>query len=786
MKHYHDLVPISAKIHRKQNRMSILCIVLSVFLVTAIFGMADMFVRSQILQAQIDGGNFHIGIRNLTAEDAALIAMRPDIKSTARYGVLNYRGKDGYLLSGKNAIVMGSDEAWITDMQVNNVVEGNFPQTITEAMVTENTKKRLGFQLGDQITIDTSAGSQLHYTISGVCKDASKTMSEDSYGICLTTDAFRALFTGVNSDKLEDYGMMLYIQFTNPWTARQAIAELKAAYGLLDKQVSENTKLLGMYGQSDSSFMLYTYAAAGVLFVLVLLAGIMMIASSLNCHVAQRFEFFGLMRCIGATPKQVMKLVRKEALGWCRLAVPLGILVGIVVIWSLCAVLRILSPEYFREMPVFGLSIPSILAGVLIGFLTVLLAAGSPAKKAAKVSPLAAVSGITNSFQSAKKAANTKWFKIDTALGIYHAKGSKKNLILMSGSFALSIILFLSFSVTVEFMNHSLTPLRPWTADLSIISSDFSCSVGSHLLEELQESPVVKAAYGRKFAYDVPVTVNGMETKVDLISYEQRQFGWAKEYLLSGSIAEVQNEESTGFIVFEPENKIQVGDVVTIHKNGQSQEMKISGMLSTSPFKNANDTGIIICSERTFQQITGAMDYTILDIQLTKKATAEDVHAIQQMAGTSYTFSDKRMSSQSTMGTYYCLWLFIYGFLVLIAIITIFNIINSISMSVSSRTRQYGVFQAIGLSRRQLGNMIVSEACTYTLSGSIIGTILGLFCNKLLFNMMISSHWGDIWTIPWTELGIILLVMLLSVALAVYRPIQTIQKMSIIDTISAQ
>ena len=107
-------------------------------------------------------------------------------------------------------------------------------------------------------------------------------------------------------------------------------------------------------------------------------------------------------------------------------------------------------------------------------------------------------------------------------------------------------------------------------------------------------------------------------------------------------------------------------------------------------------------------------------------------------------------------------------------------------MSVSSRTRQYGVFQAIGLSRRQLGNMIVSEACTYTLSGSIIGTILGLFCNKLLFNMMISSHWGDIWTIPWTELGIILLVMLLSVALAVYRPIQTIQKMSIIDTISAQ
>ena len=47
MKSYLDLVPISAKVHRKQNRMSIICIVLAVFLVTAIFGMADMFIQTR-------------------------------------------------------------------------------------------------------------------------------------------------------------------------------------------------------------------------------------------------------------------------------------------------------------------------------------------------------------------------------------------------------------------------------------------------------------------------------------------------------------------------------------------------------------------------------------------------------------------------------------------------------------------------------------------------------------------------------------------------------------------
>ena len=84
MKHYLDLVPISVKIHRKQSRMSIFCIVLAVFLVTTIFGMADMFIRSQILQAHIDGGNFHIGIKDITDEEATLISRRPDIQAAAR------------------------------------------------------------------------------------------------------------------------------------------------------------------------------------------------------------------------------------------------------------------------------------------------------------------------------------------------------------------------------------------------------------------------------------------------------------------------------------------------------------------------------------------------------------------------------------------------------------------------------------------------------------------------------------------------------------------------------
>ena len=66
---------------------------------------------------------------------------------------------------------------------------------------------------------------------------------------------------------------------------------IKQQFGLSDEQVSENTELLGLLGQSRNSFMLQVYAVAVILFILVLVAGVLMITSSMNSNVAQRTEF---------------------------------------------------------------------------------------------------------------------------------------------------------------------------------------------------------------------------------------------------------------------------------------------------------------------------------------------------------------------------------------------------------------------------------------------------------------------------------------------------------------
>ena len=785
MKHYLDLVPISARIHRKQNKMSIICIVLAVFLVTTIFGMADMFIRSQTIQARIDGGDYHIAIKDITDEQAALISKRPNIHAAARYGVMNFRGNEGYSFKGKNAIIVGCDEEYMTKLMVDIIDEGNFPKNKQEVMITRNAREYLGLQIGDTAVINKADGTELHYTISGFCNDAVKTMSEDSYGFFLTTTAFREIYPVQKSNSLADYNSILCVQFSNLHDIQDAISTLKEECNLSNEQISENTKLLGLLGQSSSSFMVQVYTAAIILFILVMTAGVIMITSSLNSNIMQRTEFFGLMRCIGATPKQVMAFVNKEALNWCYFAIPIGVITGIVVIWGLCAILRELSPEYFGSIPMFSLSMPSVIAGIVIGLLTVLLAARSPAKKAAKVSPLIAASGNAINLHPIQKAANTNLFKIETSLGIHHAISNRKNFVLMVLSFSISIILYLSFSVAINFINHTMTPLRPWTADLSIVSPQNICSIDHALFEKLKGNPIVHAAYGRMFSYNTPATVNNADVTLDIISYEQKQFDWAKDYLLEGSIEAVQNEINTGLLVYNPENSIAVGDIINCEIEGKSIKIKIVGMLSDCPF-NTTSNGIVICSENTFQQMTGQDNYTIIDIQLEKNATNKDVNLLHQLVGNDFIFSDERMGNESIQGIYYCMCLFLYGFLVVIVLITIFNVINSISLSVAARARQYGIFRAIGVSVRQLTKMVIAEAVTYTIAGTVVGSIFGLIFHEILYKMLISYNWGEPWHIPWNELRIIILIIVFSIIFAVYGPIKRFHHMSIVENINAQ
>lgn len=781
MKHYLELIPISSKLHRKQSRMTRLCIILAVFLVSVIFGMADMAMETQKIQAIQTYGAWHAGFKNITDEQAKLIDSRPEVAQASWYGVLNYGLDKGYYINGMETIVCGFDKNFLKLFPASEIVEGEFPQQFDTAVVTKSVKKQLNLSIGDTIQLSLPNSQTYDLVVSGFTGDTSMLNSQDAFGIFVNTELYRTLYTLTVTDTDPFYESMLYIQFTPFCNIQKALTDIRTQFDLEDSQIGQNVTLLALSFQSNDPYMMSLYITAGVLAVLVTIAGILMVTSSLNSNISQRIEFFGTMRCLGASGKQIKKFVRLEALIWCKTAIPIGIGCSILVVWLICGMLRFLSPSIFIGMPTLGISWIGIISGTLVGFITVLLAAQSPAKKAARVSPLIAVSGNAATIRAVKKAANTRFLKVDTSLGIHHAKASRKNLILMVGSFSFSIILFLAFTTAIDFMNHALTPLKPHTPDLQIVSSSKTCSVPPSLSQELSNNPVVKRVFGRSFAYYLPSQIEGEDKTINLVSHEEHQFKWAKDYILEGSLDSVINGTSV-LVVYNSQNILALNDTISLTTGTGAHQVSVSCLLSTStvPYENIVT---VICSEELFRQITGENNYTLIDIQLTNKATDEDVDEIRRLAGENIDFLDKRLSNDEAKGAYYSFALFIYGFLVIIALISIFNIFNSIAMSVSSRIHEYGAMRAIGMSNQQVIKMISAEGLTYALLGIIFGCIFGLPINKFLFENLVTSRWGDPWYFPLGAMIIIIVVVICSILFAIYAPAKRIRNLSIIDTI---
>lgn len=745
-------------------------------MVTAIFGMADMEVRTRKISTIKEYGNYHVFFKNINDETARLIGSRADV---AVSGWVLQMNDDG-TLKEKPLAVAGGEEAISREMGID-IEEGRFPRKVDEALLDRQAIEQFDISLGDMVSVTLSDGIAYKYTIVGVYKDFAHLKKQDVHGLTLSNEGIRKI--AGNTDIIR-----YYVQFKNGVNMRNAIDEIKANFQLTDKQVSENTILLALVGQSRDSYMMNLYMTAAVLFVLVLTAGVLMIASSFNMSILERIQFFGMLRCLGASKRQVKNFVLLEGINFSLKGIPIGLLIGTIIVWVSSAFLKYVNPTYFSDMPLFGISWPSLITGIVVGFLTVILASLSPCKKASRVSPLSAVTGNINhsNMPRSKTAAKTKHMRVDIAMGIHHAFSSRKNILLMTGSFGISIILFLSFSVLVNFMHQALKPLRPYTPDISIVSGDNTCSLDIDLLEQLKETPKIKRAYGRMFAHDVPITSKHGDSKINLISYEENQFAWAKKQLTQGSIDKVAEGTDSVSIVYSEDLTCKLGDSIILKTPSGEKKIKIGGILSDSPFDRAPGTQTVICSEKLFRELTGKRGYTIIDMQLEKGADDRTVSQIRNLTTPEMKFSDQRQSNEEGRAAFYSFAIFIYGFLLLIASITVFNIINSINISATGRMNQYGVMRAVGMSGKQLHRLVLAEACTYAACGCLMGCVLGLPLHLLIFRSMITSHWGLEWQFPFVALAVIIAIAVMATILSAIGPVKKINEMDIVNVVNAQ
>ena len=773
MKSYLSLIPISAKVRRRQNRMTILCVVIAVFLVSAIFSIADMMLRTQMNRAAGKDGSWHLQIAGITQSQAEQLAQQPDVVCAGAGAVFNEGGEEDYRLNGKRVVLYGCDAQFL---RVNRsaAFEGTFPEQDGEVLLGKGAARIFGVAIGDSVTLKLPDGQNRTLTVTGIggVDESYYEMQFALVDIYLPQETFESLLTGQG----EALPQTVYdLQYTSAAKAAKALPQLQQQYG--EDAVHENLNVMGSAGQSNSTAFRTVYSMAGVLFALVLLAGVLMISGTMNSNVAQRTRFFGMMRCLGMSKQQVVHFVRMEALNWCRIAVPIGLVLGTFSSWAVCGALRYSIGGEFATTPVLRLSTGGLCAGVVVGVVTVLLAAQAPAKRAAEVPPVAAASG---SEQAAvvHHAANLGSGRTETALGIYHATASKKNWFLITASFALSIVLALGFIVILQFASLLLPSLAPWQADVIYTGYDNERVLPDTMAQQLRRMPGVARVWGCTGLVHVPASSdrNNVE-QVTFCSYDDFMLESSKSMVVKGRMAKNSGADNEVMTMYNKTNPIRVGDTITV--NGVP--LTVVGAFSQGIFP---DDVTLIAPETLFRRVAGEQNYNMIGVQLDRTASDETVLALAAFSSDQIVVQDLRESNRQDRGTYYAARIVLYGFLAIIGGISLLNIVNSISMSVSARMKQYGILRAIGMDDAQLKRMVSAEAGTYAVSGLVVGIALGLMLNRKLYILLITHYFGAAWQVPWGCLAVIVVVVLAAVVLAVYNPVRRILMQPITATIS--
>jgi putative ABC transport system permease protein len=264
---------------------------------------------------------------------------------------------------------------------------------------------------------------------------------------------------------------------------------------------------------------------------------------------------------------------------------------------------------------------------------------------------------------------------------------------------------------------------------------------------------------------------------VNLASYSSYLLDSAKDSIVQGDLTAVYGDSDKVMTVSNKDNPIEVGDVIQINGNEVEVVCSISSGLWPSEYS-------VICSEETFERLTGEKNYSIVGIQLGKDATDDTVRQISKLTAQDVIFSDMRDSNQENRATYMAIQFVLFSFLAIIAMITLFNMINSISMSVTARIKQYGAMRAVGMDGRQLTRMISAEAATYAISGLVVGCGAGIVLSRLLYIRLLTRYFGIGWSLPIGLIGIIVLFDVASAMIAIYAPAKRIRSMAVTDTIN--
>jgi putative ABC transport system permease protein len=742
-------------------------------------------------------------------------------------------GEDGKLVGGTGAPTLSfnyNDAPSITGEPAVTISRGHAPEADGQVALDAKTAEKAGYEVGDTVPMVTSGDQpRLSATLVGIAE----------FGGGGLAGASLVLFDTDTAQKLFLHGKDAYSSVAltaEPGVSQEELAAnaqrllpdgLEAVTG--DKVAEETQDAVGQVLDFLNIFLLVFAAIA-------LVVGTFLIINTFSILVAQRSRELALLRALGASRRQVNRSVLLEAL----VVGLVGSTIGLAGGWGLASALKALFATFGLDLSATPLvfSVRTVVVSYVVGVAVTLVAAYLPARRAARIAPVAAmrddvalpessirrrmivgaalavlgaglmVAGLAGSGGTGATLVGIGVFAILMAVAlmspvigrpVLHALGggyrrmfgtvgtlatqnslrNPRRTAATASALMIGLTLVSTMSVLGASVNASITAGvdKQFTVDY-LLSNPVGTPFSPKIAEQARELPGVGEVAASQW---LPAKV-GKETR----------YLSATDVARTASMFELERKDGTldvgpGEIVLSEKGTddfgAEVGDTIRLTFPTGTQAVEVVGTYADSeavgdalvPFSLV--TAAKLPRFDSTVAIDAAPDATVASVGDELRTLVEDVPTVNVQSKTEFAKAQRANVDQ--------LLYLIYGLLGLAIIVAVLGIVNTLALSVIERTREVGLLRAVGLSRRQLRRMVRLEAIAIAVLGAVLGVVMGVGFGIVLQQAIADQGVTEL-AVPWLRLLAFVVVAAVVGVLAAVFPARRAARLNVLRAITTE
>lgn len=434
---------------RKRNIIAIIAIALTALLFTSLFTIVMSINSSyEMYTFRRVGGYGHGTFKEVTEEQIKNISAHSNIKAAGKRITIGYM--DSGIFAKAPAEVSFMDDN-CTEWSFAEPTTGHKPQGRNEITMDTHALKLLGVEpeIGAEIELTFTVGalSEMPYEKTDTFTLAGWWEYDDIspvHYINISEEYAKETEAEAMSKGLEPFRIDLNVMMASSMNIRGRMEQVDQDLGYSWDETGEGELVrIGVnWGYTSSqlgeSMDATTLVAIIAFLALVIFTGYLIIYNIFQISVTGDIRFYGLLKTIGVTPRQLRRIIRQQSLFLCVVGIPIGLLLGYGVGASLTPVVMART-TYGVGVSTVSTSPLIFFASALFALITVLLSCSRPGKIASKVSPVEATK-YTEIVRSKKKHRTTRGAKVHQMAFANLGRNIRKTVLVVI-SLTLSVVL---------------------------------------------------------------------------------------------------------------------------------------------------------------------------------------------------------------------------------------------------------------------------------------------------------------------------------------------------------